>query len=211
MRSLPGAAQSGRCRLQNKRSCNDKNEDKNEEEGAEEVNIKVSVYIATSLDGFIARRNSDIDWLGGGEGDGDYGYSEFISAVNLIVMGRNTYEKVLTFGGWPYEKKVIVLSSQALVIPQELSGKVESYNLSPSDLLRKLELQDVKHIYLDGGVTIQRFLREGLVAEMTITTIPVLIGEGLPLFGRLDQDVRLELLDSCSFANGFVQNKYRVL
>jgi dihydrofolate reductase len=175
------------------------------------MTIKVSVYIATSLDGFIARRNGDIDWLSGGEGGGDYGYAEFISTVDLIVMGRNTYEKVLTFGGWPYEKKVIVLTGRDLAIPQKLSGKVEPHNLSPSNLIHKLELQDVKHIYLDGGVTIQRFLREGLVHEMTITTIPVLIGEGLALFGSLHKDVGLELLDSRSFQNGFVQNKYRVL
>jgi dihydrofolate reductase len=175
------------------------------------MTIKASVYIATSLDGFIARRNGDIDWLSGGEGGGDYGYAEFISTVDLIVMGRNTYEKVLTFGGWPYEKKVIVLTGRDLAIPQKLSGKVEPHNLSPSNLIHKLELQDVKHIYLDGGVTIQRFLREGLVHEMTITTIPVLIGDGLALFGSLHKDVRLELLDSRSFQNGFVQNKYRVL
>jgi dihydrofolate reductase len=154
------------------------------------VTIKVSVYIATSLDGFIARRNGEIDWLGGGEGGEDYGYAEFMSTVDQIVMGRNTYEKVLTFGGWPYEKKVIVLTSRDLVIPPELSG--------------------VNHIYLDGGATIQRFLREGLVDEMTITAIPVLIGEGLPLFGPLHEDIKLELLASRSFSNGFVQNRYRI-
>jgi dihydrofolate reductase len=175
------------------------------------MTIKVSVYIATSLDGFIARRNGDIDWLSGGQGGEDYGYAAFMSTVDQIVMGRNTYEKVLTFGSWPYEKKVLVLTSRDLVIPEELSEKVKASNLSPSDLLHQLEIQGVRHIYLDGGVTIQRFVREGLVDEMTITSIPVLIGEGLPLFGPLDQDVRLELLDSRSFPNGFVQNQYRVL
>jgi dihydrofolate reductase len=174
------------------------------------MTIKVSVYIATSLDGFIARRNGDIDWLHGGEGGGDYGYAGFISTVDQIVMGRNTYEKVLTFGGWPYERKVIVLTSRDLTIPEQLSGKVEAHHLRPSDLLRQLEAQNVKHIYLDGGATIQGFLREGLVDEITITTIPVLIGEGLPLFGPLNQDIKLELLASRSFPNGFVQTQYRI-
>jgi dihydrofolate reductase len=175
------------------------------------MTVKVSAYIATSLDGYIARRNGDIDWLAGGEEAENYGYAEFISSVDHIVMGRNTYEKVLTFGSWPYEKKVIVLTSRDPLIPRELSDKVEAVNLPPADLLRRLEVHDAEHIYLDGGVTIQRFLREGLVDEMTITTIPVLIGEGLPLFGPLEKDVKLALIDSRSFRNGFVQNKYKIL
>ena len=175
------------------------------------VTLKVSVYIATSLDGFIARKNGDIDWLTGGEGGENYGYAEFMSGIDHIVMGRNTYEKVLTFGGWPYAKKVTVLSSRNLTIPPNLSDKVEALNLSPRELINEMDTRSAKHIYLDGGVTIQRFLREGLVDKMTITTIPILIGEGLPLFGKLDGDVKLELIRSESFKNGFVQNKYRTL
>ena len=175
------------------------------------MTVKVSVYIANSLDGFIARQNGDIDWLTGGEGGEDYGYAQFISDIDHIVMGRNTYEKVLTFGGWPYAKKVIVLSSRNLTIPPELSDKVEALNLSPRELINDMDTRSAKHIYLDGGVTIQRFLHEGLVDEMTITTIPILIGEGLSLFGKLKEDVKLELLKSESFKNGFVQNKYKVL
>lgn len=175
------------------------------------MSVKVSVYIATSLDGFIARKNGDIDWLSGGEGSEDYGYAEFISTVDVIVMGRNTYEKVLTFGGWLYPKKVIVLTSRDLPIAAVLKEKVETLQLSPGDLIGELQSRGIRQIYLDGGVTIQRFLRAGLVDEMTITTIPVLIGEGLPLFGALDRDVHVELLQSQSFKNGFVQNKYRVL
>ena len=175
------------------------------------MSVKVSVYIATSLDGFIARKNGDIDWLSGGEGSEDYGYAEFMSTVDFIVMGRNTYEKVLTFGGWPYQKKVIVLTGRDLPVPPDLTEKVERLHLSPAELIGELQSRDIRQIYLDGGVTIQRFLRAGLVDEMTITTIPILIGGGLPLFGALDKDVRVELLRSQSFSNGFVQNKYRVL
>ena len=176
------------------------------------MTIKVSVYIAASLDGFIARKNGDLDWLPPGkEGDEDFGYAEFMSIVDHIVMGRNTFEKVLTFGGWHYDKKVIVLTSRDLTIPPELSDKVEALRLSPRELVHEMEGRGAKGIYLDGGVTIQRFLQESLVDEMIITTIPILLGEGLPLFGKLEKDVRLDLVKSQSFKNGFVQNRYKVL
>ena len=175
------------------------------------MTVRVSVYIATSLDGFIARTNGEIDWLTGGQSGEDYGYATFIATVDRIVMGRNSYEKVLTFGSWPYEKPVTVLTSRDLSIPPALADKVETQNLSPEELIRELERRDVRHVYLDGGVTIQGFLRARLVDEMTITTIPILIGEGLSLFGALDGDVKLTLLESKAFDNGFVQNKYRVL
>ncbi len=176
------------------------------------MTVKISVYIAVSLDGFIARKNGDLDWLPPGkEGDEDFGYAEFMSTVDHIVMGRNTFEKVLTFDEWHYDKKVIVLTSRDLTIPPELAGKVEALHLSPRELIHEMDRRGAKHIYLDGGVTIQRFLREDFLEEMIITTIPILIGDGLPLFGELEKDVRLELVKSQSFKNGFVQNKYRIL
>ncbi len=174
--------------------------------------IKVSAYIAASLDGFIARKDGGLDWLpAGGEGGEDFGYAEFMSTIDHIVMGRNTFEKVLTFGGWHYDKKVIVLTSRDLTLSPELADKVEALHLSPRELAREMDIRGAKGIYLDGGVTIQRFLREGLVNEMTITTIPILIGAGLPLFGTLNKDIKLELVKSESFKNGFVQNKYKIL
>lgn len=174
--------------------------------------IKVSVYIAVSADGFIARKNGDIDWLAEGSEDGeDFGYADFMSSIDHIVMGRNTFEKVLTFGDWPYDKKVIVLTSRDLTLPPNLIEKVETLHLSPRELIQKMEGRGAKGIYLDGGVTIQRFLREGLVDEMTITTIPILIGEGLSLFGVLEKDIKLELIEARSFQNGFVQKKYRTV
>ena len=173
--------------------------------------LKVSVYIAASLDGFIARKNGDLDWLPTPtEGGKDFGYAEFMSTIDCIVMGRNTFEKVLTFGDWHYDKKVIVLTSKKLTLAPELTEKVEALHLSPRELIRELEQRRVRHIYLDGGATIQRFLRERLVDEMTITTIPILIGEGLPLFGALEKDIKLELLETRSFPNGFVQKKYKM-
>jgi dihydrofolate reductase len=173
--------------------------------------LKIFVYIAASLDGFIARKNGDLDWLPAGEEGGeDFGYAEFMSTIDHVVMGRNTFEKVLTFGIWNYDKNVIVLTSRDLTIPPELADKVEALHLSPRELVHEMERRGAKHIYLDGGVAIQRFLRESLVDEMTITTIPILLGEGLPLFGKLEKDVRLELVKSESFKNGFVQNKYKI-
>ena len=176
------------------------------------MTIKVSVYIAASLDGFIARKNGDLDWLPAGkEGGEDFGYADFMSNIDHIVMGRNTFEKVLTFGEWQYDKKVIVLTSRDLIIPPELINKVEALHLSPRELVHEMGRRGAKSIYLDGGVTIQHFLRESLVDEMNITTIPNLLGEGLPLFGKLEKDIKLELVKSESFMNGFVQNKYKVL
>lgn len=173
---------------------------------------KISVYIAVSLDGFIARKDGGLDWLPpGSDGDEDFGYAEFISSIDFIVMGRNTFEKVLTFGNWPYTKKVIVLTSKNLTLPPELTDKVETLHLSPRELVHQMDIRGAKGIYLDGGITIQRFLREGLVDEITITTIPILIGEGLPLFGSLKKDIKLELINSSSFKNGFVQTKYKIL
>ena len=175
------------------------------------MTVKISVYIAASLDGFIARKNGGLEWLPASEEGGeDFGYAEFMSTVDQVVMGRNTFEKVLTFGGWHYDKKVIVLTSRDLTIPSELTDKVEALHLSPHELVHEIERRGTNRIYLDGGVTIQRFLRESLVDEMTITTIPILLGEGLPLFGKLENDVKLELIKSESFKNGFVQNKYKV-
>ena len=174
------------------------------------MTIKISVFIATSLDGFIARKNGDIDWLTAADNSGeDHGYGEFMSSIDILVMGRHTYEKVLTFEPWPYPgKKVIVLSSGHPLIPGELADKVQVLNQTPQDLLKTLAGYGARHVYLDGGRTIQQFLKDGLVDEMTITLIPVLIGDGLPLFGLLDHDVKFQLTKSKSFKNGFVQSKY---
>jgi dihydrofolate reductase len=176
------------------------------------MGINISVFIATTLDGFIARKNGDMDWLPAVEDGGeDYGYGEFISSIDYLVMGRHTYEKALTFGDWPYPgRKVIVLSSGNPRLPLELADKVVILNQSPRDLLETLTGYGARHVYLDGGKTIQLFLKEDLVDEMTITTIPVLIGEGVPLFGPLKHDLKLQLMESKSFKNGFVQRKYRV-
>jgi dihydrofolate reductase len=180
------------------------------------MSVKGSVFIATSLDGYIARDDGSIDWLEKAntrvpKGE-DFGYKEFFSSVDILVMGRNTYELVRTFGSWPYGKKpVVVLSSRAIKIPKAISKTVSLSSENPLALFDRLSADGVKHVYIDGGITIQRFLTARLIDELTVTLIPVLIGSGKPLFGALLNDILLELVSTKAYECGFVQNKYRVL
>jgi dihydrofolate reductase len=176
------------------------------------VLAKTSAFIGVSLDGFIARKNGDLDWLpyNGREGE-DYGFRQFFGTVDALVMGRKTFENVLTSGEWFYgTKKVIVLSTGKPEIPPELSDRVSLMNASPREVVETLTAQGARHLYIDGGNTVQRFLRAGLIGELTITTVPVLIGEGIPLFGPLEHDIRLVHLETRQFADGLVQSRYRV-
>lgn len=177
--------------------------------------MRCSVFIATSLDGFIARPDGDIDWLSGGSFDGpdeDYGYKAFIATVDTIVMGRGTFEKVLTFGSWPYGvMPVVVLSSRGVVIPEAISGTVRDTSGTPAEVVAELERAGVKRAYVDGGVTIQRFLAAGKIDDLTITRIPVLLGAGLPLFGAVPHDVRLTHVSTRAFPSGLVQSRYEAL
>lgn len=180
--------------------------------------MKVSVYIATSLDGFIARNDGGLDWLPGADSEGsveadaeDYGYREFMDSVDVLVMGRKTFEQVLSFGMWPYEKKrVVVLSGGTVRVPTDLSPTVEAESCSPRELVNQLAETGVKHLYVDGGNTIQRFLNEGLIQQIIITRIPILIGSGIPLFGPLTNDITLRHIETRQFPSGFVQSRYEV-
>ncbi len=177
--------------------------------------MKISVYIATSLDGFIARRDGDLDWLHDfetEESSEDFGYAAFMADIDVIVMGRHTFAKVQTFKSWPYEAKhVIVLSHHQLSIPANLSDTVEASSLKPHKLLSNLRERGFKHAYIDGGMTIQSFLCAGAINELTITRVPRLIGDGVPLFGILEQDIVLRHLRTQAYPNGFVQSQYEVL
>ncbi len=177
--------------------------------------FKVSVYIAVSIDGFIARTDGDIDWLHSyseSDENEDYGYKEFMSSVDALIMGRKTFEKVVSFGKWPYENKmVVVLSSSSVTIPEKLGKHIEVSSLDPSELLANLSKRDINHVYVDGGKTIQSFLCAGLVNEFIITYIPRLIGNGIPLFGTLEQDILLKHIYTKSYSSGLAQSKYEVL
>ena len=173
--------------------------------------MKASVFIGTSVDGFIARPDGALDFLpvGGGE---PHGYDEFIANVDALVIGRNTFETVLQFPEWPYGgKRVVVLSSRPLDLSAVRKGRVEQMGGSPAEIVAKLEATGVRHIYVDGGVTIQRFLRAGLIQRLIITRVPVLIGAGIPLFGALGGDVHLRHINTKSYASGFVKTEYEVV
>lgn len=174
---------------------------------------KCSVFIATSLDGFIARKNGDIGWLtnsGDANTSDDYGYKEFFDSVDALVMGRNTYELVLTFNAWPYaNKKVVVLSTRPQAVPNHKPNDVEVLSGSPAEVVQRLSDAGLRHLYVDGGKTIQGFLAAGLIQEMTITRIPILLGDGLPLFGPLTADLRFQHVETKAYPSGLVQTKYR--
>ena len=176
--------------------------------------VTTHVFIAVSLDGYIARQDGDIGWLlQRDDPTEDHGYAAFIADKDWIVMGRGSYEKILTFDEWPYDRPVLVLSRQLAdtPVPVALKGKVQFSNRAPKEVIDDLAAQNAHRVYIDGGQLIQSFLREGLVADIVITTIPVLLGSGKPLFGSLPHDIDLTLLSSRSFPSGLVQSYYRLM
>ena len=175
-----------------------------------------AIFVGVSLDGFIARPNGDLDWLMG-EGGGDsaeYGYNEFIAGIDAIVMGRKTFEKVLTFDKWYYgNKRVVVLSNHFLdlSVAQARGGVVELMAGSPAEIVSKLAASGARHLYVDGGITIQQFLRSRLIHRLIISRLPVLIGEGIPLFGSLPCDIRLSHIATRTYSGGMVQSEYHIV
>lgn len=176
-----------------------------------------SVFVATSLDGYIAREDGRIDWLERANAvvppGEDCGYREFFDSVDALVMGRGTFELAVTFDPWPYGGKRVVVMTRApatLAVPTALSASVSATGESPAALVARLSAQGAKHLYVDGGRTIQSFLAAGRIDRITITTVPVLLGSGLPLFGPLPGDTRLVLESTRSWPFGFVQGTWRV-
>ncbi|HEY8575232.1 MAG TPA: dihydrofolate reductase family protein [Devosia sp.] len=171
------------------------------------------VFIATSLDGFIARENGEIDWLLQHDQAGeDHGYDEFIKDIDTIVMGRGTFEAVQGMGEWFYNRPVVVLSSSLSLqaVPEHLAGKVRFSDKSPSEVMAMLEEEGIKRVYVDGGKVIQSFLSLNMIKDMVITRIPILLGAGRPLFGGIQRDIPLGHISTRSFPSGLVQSSYRV-
>lgn len=170
-----------------------------------------SVFIGTSLDGFIARRSGEYDFLPAGGGE-PHGYVEFMAGIDTLVIGSKTFEVVLALSEWPYAgKRVVVLSSHALDLSKVSQHRVEQMAGEPAEIVARLEASGAKSLYVDGGNTIQRFLRAGLIQRLIITRVPVLIGDGIALFGSLPRDVRLQHVTTQAYASGLVQTEYRVI
>jgi dihydrofolate reductase len=173
--------------------------------------VRASVFIATSIDGYIARTNGGLDWLPADGGE-PHGYDEFMATVDAVVIGRKTLETVLTYQVWPYEKKLVVALSSTMSGVKVPNGAVcELMSGTPHEIVARLEGRGLKHIYVDGGKTIQGFLKAGLIQQLTITRVPVLLGAGIPLFGVLPHDIRLEHLATHSYSSGLVKSEYRVI
>ena len=171
------------------------------------------VYIALSLDGFIARPDGGLDWLMKQPTDGeDYGYEAFMASVDGLVMGSGSFETVLTFPEWPYAKPVVVLSRTlgSADIPDHLVGRVRVSDASPPQIMRRLASEGWRRAYVDGGRIVQSFLRNGLICDLTLTRIPILLGHGRPLFGPLDHDIDLKHLETKAFPSGLVQSRYQI-
>lgn len=177
------------------------------------MTIRFRVYIATSLDGFIARTNGDLDWLlQANSSTEDYGYAAFMQTIDTLVIGRKTFETVLTYPEWPYAGKHVVVLSQNLTlndVPAHLHNQFQLHRGPIHSLTSDLEAAGKTSVYVDGGQVIQACLAESRISELTITRLPVLIGSGIPLFASFGRDIRLEHVQTQSYANGLVQSTYR--
>lgn len=184
--------------------------------------MKCSIFIATSVDGFIAELDGSVGWLhSAGNQDvdmgnqADMGMGKFMSTIDCLIMGRKSMETIakmdLTPEQWPYgTTRIIVLSNTIKVPPVSMMGRVEIYSGPIPSLIAKLEEEGYKHAYIDGGTTIQSFLNLKLIEEMIITKAPVLLGEGIPLFGKTDNNIKLEQAEAVVFPNDFIQVKYKL-
>ena len=173
--------------------------------------LQTTVFVGTSLDGFIARPNGQFDFLpeGGGE---PHGYAEFFASVDALVIGRNTYQTVEAFPNWPYgDKPVIVLSTKPLDFSTLRGANIEHMSGPPHEIVAQLEARGIHHIYVDGGITVQQFLRAGLLRRLIITRVPVLIGQGIPLFGPVPHDIHLKHIATRHYASGLVQSEYEII
>jgi dihydrofolate reductase len=172
--------------------------------------VIATVFIGTSLDGFIARVNGAFDFLPAGGGE-PHGYEEFMATVDALVIGRKSFESILAFDTWPYgEKPVFVLSTKPLGTAP-VGAIVERMSGTPAEIVSQLTARGIRHIYVDGGITIQRFLNAGLIQRLIITRVPVLIGTGIPLFGAVPSDIFMKHVGTRQYASGLVQSEYVVI
>lgn len=172
--------------------------------------MKASVFVGTSMDGYIARADGSLDWLPAGGGE-EHGYEAFMASVDALVIGRHTYETVLGFDEWPYGSKTVYVLSSKPLRPSPTGAVVEHLAGEPAALAAQLTARGVRHAYVDGGITVQGFLRAGLIQRLIVTRVPVLIGTGIPLFGVTARDIRLRHIATRQYASGLVQSEYEVI
>ncbi len=176
------------------------------------MNEKNSVFIATSLDGYIADKNGGIDWLNSipNPDNNDMGYVEFTNGIDALVMGRKTFETVLGFDvDWPYNKPVFVLSNKLKEIPESHKDKADLVKGTLTEVLDQIHGRGYKKLYIDGGTTIRNFLKADLIDEMVLTTIPILLGGGSSLFAELPNELNFKLIGTKTFLNKITQNHYK--
>lgn len=169
------------------------------------------VYIATSLDGYIATPDGGIDWLMGipNPDNSDFGFSDFMDKIDAILMGRNTFEKVLSFNEWPYEKPVFVLSYKLRKIPDHLKDKAEIVRGNIKNINKEMKKRGIENLYIDGGGVIQGFLREDLIDEMIITRVSVLLGDGIPLFKDINHFLKFKHIKTTVYNEDLVKSHYK--
>ena len=171
--------------------------------------MRTKVFIGTSLDGFIARENGELEWLVKfAAPEVNAAYEEFIKGIDAVVIGRGTFETVLAFPSWPYAQKVFVLSTTMKQLPEHVKGKATLVSMKPGELLTYLAKEGFSNVYVDGGKVIQEFLREDRIDELTISRVPALIGSGIPLFGHLENDLKFKHLDTRVYSSGLVSSRY---
>lgn len=176
---------------------------------------KVSIFVGLSLDGFIARPDGGLDWLDGPPGapptpEGeDFGFADFMARTDALVMGRDTFDTLLGFDAWPYgDTPVMVLTHRSLDLPPDFAHPVGAIAGEPADVVERLAARGLRRLYVDGGRTVQSFLAAGLVDEMVLSRLPVLIGDGIPLFGALPLDLWWDHRETRVLPGGMVQSRY---
>lgn len=171
------------------------------------------VYIAASIDGYIAKEDGNLDWLTDipNPDNSDYGFSEFMNEIDAIIMGRKTFEVVLGFGEWSYTKPVYVLSNTLSQVPDRLKDKAEIIKGDLKEIIINLKKKGIKNLYIDGGNTIQNFLKLNLIDELIITRIPILLGSGIPLFSASASEFKLNHIKTEILSNSLVKSKYKVI
>lgn len=169
------------------------------------------VFIATSLDGCIADKNGEIEWLQNipNPDNLDMGYNNFMKGIDAIVMGKNTFETVCGFDiDWPYAVPVFVISNSLRTIPEKFKDKAELVKGDLNEIVQQIHAKGHQNLYIDGGKTIQSFLNKNLINEIIVTIIPIILGGGIPLFSNINNMIHFKCVHTVLFSNHIVQNHY---